>query len=111
MSTSVLPNRNSEEQAEFLASSVPASARKLVARAFTGSLSPRQAIKAKCLDCSGYQRAEVTHCTVILCPLHRYRPYQETHRKGSKNVRGSGISAKTGPRCSGIPPGSGSASR
>ena len=36
----------------------------------------RQAIKAKCLDCSAYQRLEVKNCTVTLCPLYKYRPYQ-----------------------------------
>ena len=48
----------------------------IVRRAFDCAASPRQAIKAKCLDCCGYQRDEVRHCTVILCPLWAYRPYQ-----------------------------------
>ena len=34
------------------------------------------AIKAKCLDCCGYQPAEVKRCTTVTCPLHKFRPYQ-----------------------------------
>ena len=49
----------------------------IVQRAFGGAASPRQAIKAKCLDCCGYQRDEVRHCQVVLCPLHAHRPYQQ----------------------------------
>ena len=90
-------------QSKFLMASVPVSARKLIARAFAGQLSPRQAIKAKCMDCSGYQRAEVADCRVILCPLHAVRPFQETRRKGSKNAPGSGISAKSRSRRTQIP--------
>ena len=35
------------------------------------------AIKAKCLECSNYQQQEVTSCTVISCPLMKYRPFQK----------------------------------
>lgn len=58
-------------------SRVPESAKGIVSRAFDGAASPRQAIKAKCLECCHYDRAEITHCQVVLCPLHAYRPYQE----------------------------------
>jgi hypothetical protein len=54
----------------------PISARGIVARAFAGTASPRQAIKARCLQCSNYQRDEITNCTVVGCALHAYRPYQ-----------------------------------
>lgn len=55
----------------------PVSARGIFTRAFSGSASPRQAIKAKCLDCANFDRAEVGGCLVVLCPLHAYRPYQK----------------------------------
>jgi hypothetical protein len=86
---------------EFLATSVPPSARGLMAGAFAGTVSPRQAIKAACLACCCYDRAEVAGCTVILCPLHRYRPYQETCRKGSRTASGSAIC--DGTTSAGIP--------
>lgn len=36
-------------------------------------LTRKQAIRAKCLDCSGNNRAEVRRCPVIGCPLWPYR--------------------------------------
>ena len=69
-----------------------------MADAFAGTLSPRQAIKAKCLDCCGYDRAEVAGCTVVLCPLHSYRPlFRETRRNTRKTGPGSEISDGTAP--------------
>jgi hypothetical protein len=45
-------------------------------KALDGEGSPREAIKAKCLDCCNWERAEVASCTVVICPLWRWRPYQ-----------------------------------
>ena len=61
---------------DFTDKTVPKRYRVLVERAFAAKCSPRQAIKAKCLDCSCYQQEEVAHCQVVLCPLHPFRPYQ-----------------------------------
>lgn len=61
--------------AEYLAT-VPARYRALVTKTFEAAVSPRQAIKAACLRCSGFQRAEVAECAVSTCPLRMYRPYQ-----------------------------------
>jgi hypothetical protein len=44
-------------------------------KAFSGT-SRANAIKAKCLDCCCFQRAEITNCAVPNCPLYDYRPYQ-----------------------------------
>lgn len=38
--------------------------------------SPKAAIKAHCLECVGWQRAEVTRCSSLACPLYGYRPFQ-----------------------------------
>lgn len=38
---------------------------------------PAKATKLKCLDCSCWQREEITHCTVRQCGLWKLRPYQE----------------------------------
>jgi len=42
-----------------------------------GKASPRNAIKAFCIECMGYVRAEVTNCETIDCPLNLYRPYRK----------------------------------
>lgn len=63
-------------QSKYLSQTPPLSAG-IVERAFLGTASPRTAIKAKCLACCNWQRAEVESCAVTLCPLWRYRPYQD----------------------------------
>ena len=50
--------------------------RTAMAKAYSGTASPRSAIKAQCLHCVGYIRNDVTHCTGFSCPLWAYRPYQ-----------------------------------
>lgn len=50
---------------------------KVVQRAREGTASPRQAIKAFCLTCVGFVRADITGCTATHCPLYAYRPYQK----------------------------------
>lgn len=32
-------------------------------------------VKAKCLDCTNWQKEEIKKCTVSDCPLYPYRPY------------------------------------
>lgn len=81
----------SAERADFLSRGVPTSARGIVERAFAGTASPRAAIKAKCLDCCCYDRAEVAECTVTRCPIHAYRPFQKQARKPSKTARGGDL--------------------
>jgi len=56
----------------------PLSYRGLVTRTYTGEAAPRSAIKAFCLQCVGYARADVKTCPARACPLHAYRPYQNT---------------------------------
>ena len=36
----------------------------------------RFAINAKCFDCSGFERSEVTNCEITDCFLYRHRPWQ-----------------------------------
>ena len=62
--------------AEYIAT-IPASARQMMGRALLGkSKSPRDAIRAKCLDCSNYAREEAAGCTVWRCPLFHMNPYR-----------------------------------
>jgi hypothetical protein len=64
-----------KRQKDF-ADTVPEKARTLITRALTGAVSPRQCIKAKCLDCCHFDRAEAAACTVTLCPLWAVNPYR-----------------------------------
>lgn len=41
-------------------------------------LSRASAVKAKCLDCTNWQRNEITLCVAEDCPLWVWRPYQNT---------------------------------
>ena len=36
-------------------------------------ITPLQAIRLKCLDCSCYQPGEIKHCQVNNCPLYLFR--------------------------------------
>ena len=62
-------------QGEYL-SKTPSLSEGVIKRAFTATASPRQAIKAKCLACTNWQRHEVAFCATETCSLWRYRPYQ-----------------------------------
>lgn len=50
--------------------------RTLVERAFKAELSPRQAIKAQCITCSGSVTEEAENCRVTTCALFAYNPYR-----------------------------------
>ena len=51
---------------------VPARQRPIFLRAWTGK-SRKAAIRAFCLECVGYESAEVNRCTAPACPLYPYR--------------------------------------
>ena len=65
-----------EDRVQITLKNAPVSAKKTLERAFDGSASPRQAIKAKCLECLGFDRKAITDCTGYSCPLWAYRPFQ-----------------------------------
>lgn len=52
-------------------------------RVYGGTASPREAIKAKCLECDWMDEGSIRECTGTACPLWRFRPYQ-LHREVSK---------------------------
>jgi len=43
---------------------------------YAGKASPRQCIKAFCLEWVWLDEAAIRECTATACPLHRLRPYQ-----------------------------------
>ena len=55
-------------------------------KAFAGTASPRAAIKAFCLHCTGDMRNEIRDCTSYACPLREYRPYQNDAEDGSEDA-------------------------
>ena len=65
------------ERIAKVVSEAPESARGALQGAFSGSASPRAAIKAMCLTCTGYDRETVRNCTGYSCPLWAYRPFQK----------------------------------
>lgn len=44
---------------------------------YASTASPRQAIKAKCLECCWMDVAGIRECTGTACPLWGFRPYQQ----------------------------------
>lgn len=64
-----------EKQSDYL-ENVPPSATGILERAFSRTGGRANAVKAKCLQCCNYVREEVRECTVLLCPLHPWRPFQ-----------------------------------
>ncbi len=66
-------------------------------------MSPMQAIRRKCLDCSGQQMTEVKLCGVVACPLWPFRagkhPYTKTRllEAVSEECQGSGTPAPAIP--------------
>jgi hypothetical protein len=55
----------------------PESARKLFVAAWAGKCSPRQAIKAQCMECVGFDRQAIADCNCWACPLWNFRPFQK----------------------------------
>jgi hypothetical protein len=50
--------------------------RPVMEKAYAKECSPGKAIKAKCLECTGYDRQTIRACTGYSCPLWAFRPYQ-----------------------------------
>jgi hypothetical protein len=65
------------KRVEAVLQDAPESAKNTLREAFSGSASPRKAIKAQCLVCVGYDRASIRDCTGYSCPLWAYRPFQQ----------------------------------
>ena len=66
---------------------VPRKHRRLYLKVMKGEASPRQCIKAMCLECMGWQRNDVAHCTAIACPLYRLRPFKASAEEVAEDYR------------------------
>jgi len=60
----------------YIDRSVPEKHKIATRRALLGQITRSTAIRVKCLQCSNYQREEVTYCRVLTCALFPVRPYQ-----------------------------------
>jgi hypothetical protein len=54
---------------------------RLFRRGYAGQTSPRESIKAFCLECNGWEEAAIRDCTARACPLFRFRPYQKAAKQ------------------------------
>ena len=80
---------------EKILATCPPSARRTVERVFQGTASPRLAIKAHCLTCTGFDRTEIRDCAVLRCPLWLYRPYQSADCEKDHRPSIGGVSPTT----------------
>ena len=46
-------------------------------KVYSGNASPRQAIKALCIECCWMDERAIRECTSTACHLWAFRPYQE----------------------------------
>jgi hypothetical protein len=74
--TASLSERIAAKRAGRLATA-PESAKGHFVAAWAGKCSPRRAIKAQCLECSGFDRHVITECTNWGCALWMFRPFQK----------------------------------
>jgi hypothetical protein len=64
----------------------------LIAKVENGSMAA--AVKLKCLDCSGWVKAEVRDCVIRECPLYPVRPYQKIRTRNPNDVGQPGMTAR-----------------
>ena len=48
----------------------------LFERIYSGKVSPRQCVKAMCLECPGWDEMAIDRCALTVCPFWRIRPFQ-----------------------------------
>jgi hypothetical protein len=78
-----------EDTVTSVISEAPESAQNTLRRAFSGDASPRQAIKAQCLTCTGFLRESIKNCTGFSCPLWLYRPFTNQSRTEDEYTEGN----------------------
>lgn len=68
-------------------STIPPHLRGLYRRAW-GDKSRKSAIRAMCVECMGYARADVERCTSLACPLYGYRMTRSVGEPAEATVSG-----------------------
>jgi len=59
---------------------VPPRYRDMIRKALEGKLTRAQAIKAKCIECCGFEVKQARDCGVETCPLYHVNPYRKRRR-------------------------------
>jgi len=75
--------KESQDIQAYLTRSVPDKHKIATERVLKGQLPKSAAIRIKCMQCTNYQREEVTNCTVVTCALFPVRPYQSRNNDNS----------------------------
>ena len=59
-------------------------------------LTPMQAFRQNCLECTVFQPKEIAKCGIVTCPCHQYRFGKNPRRKGigNKNISPNSNSTK-----------------
>ena len=70
----IIMAKNREAQINERLAQMPQTMRKSYEKAAHGKGSPRNAIKAFCCECIGYERKEIALCTDLGCPVYAFRP-------------------------------------
>ena len=83
---SVVENLIEKSRLNYL-ESVPLRFQGLMRRLYGGRLSPRQVIKAKCIQCCNFEDIgkNVAECKAITCANYLLRPYQKSENEGHSN--------------------------
>lgn len=73
-----LSRRDLKSISDFI-KEVPIISQKLFSKVLRGKSSPREAIKAKCIECNGHEkvRRRIRECEIKTCALWHFRPYQK----------------------------------
>ncbi|MEK9722228.1 MAG: hypothetical protein VW405_01930 [Rhodospirillaceae bacterium] len=70
---------------------IPTSLQRVFARAPT---SKAAALKAMCLACVGFVRADIRDCSDLTCPLWHHRPYSGAKKARKRAISGARIDAE-----------------
>jgi hypothetical protein len=73
-----IPLKQMTEKQAAKVAEVPVNCQAVLTKAYTREATMRQAVKAKCQECMGWEDvvASVRNCSSPTCPLLGYRPYQ-----------------------------------
>ena len=74
-----------QKRHEFM-KEVPGTMKNIFLMAFKRSKA--SAVKAKCLECSSFQRTEVALCNIVVCPLWEVRPFRKDLVKEKRSGKG-----------------------
>lgn len=74
------PQKQLNERQTKVVLNAPPRYQGILTKAYLFEASPRQAIKACCIECVGCEdvKERVGSCASVTCPLNKYRPYQTT---------------------------------